>query len=338
MSKKYLFLIICIFSITLLFGCSKNETNTSPRTYTHFSFDTVCNITIYGNKTDTEQNIINDIFKKMDYYDNLFDKYDKDSETSKMNNAKSYVVVNDDTLNIIKKSLYYSKISNGAFDITISPVTDLWDIKNRKTVPAENKIRDTLSFVNYKNIKIKDKQIKINKNCESIDLGGIAKGYVADKVKNILSKNGIKNAIINLGGNILTMGNNKGNSFVIGIQKPFADDVNDYSATIPVKDKSIVTSGIYERYFKQNGKIYHHILDPKTGYPVENNLLSVTIISDDSTTGDALSTTTFVLGQKKGMKLIDSLDNVYAVFITKDYKLHLSKGLSINKQNEISIK
>ena len=157
---------------------------------------------------------------------------------------------------------------------------------------------------------------------------------IADQVKNYLIEEGIEHAYINLGGNILTLGGKTdGSNFRIGIQKPFAED-GTVMAVLPLSDKSIVSSGNYERYFKKDGKIYHHILDPSTGYPIENNLNQVTIISDKSVDGDALSTTCYALGLDEGLKLIRSMDNIEAVFITDDNTIHKSSD-SVNLITDI---
>lgn len=319
-------------------GCSTDSQETGPRTYTHFCFDTVCSIIIYDTYREKESDIVDDCFRLCDKYDQLLNKHNKKSEIYQINShAPDYTKVSKETLEIIKDSNYYSKLSNGAFDITISPLVDLWDINNNPHIPKKNKITNTLKYVNYNNVTLKNNSVKLSLQQQSIDLGGIAKGYVADRLKSLLKDKGITSAIINLGGNILTIEDKNKTPFQIGIKKPFGKNDADYSATIKITDKSVVTSGIYERYFKKNNKIYHHILNPKTGYPVENNLYSVTIISEKSEEGDALSTATFVMGLNQGMDLINTLENVYAVFITKDYKLHLSDGLTINRDNQITI-
>ena len=166
----------------------------------------------------------------------------------------------------------------------------------------------------------------INKDAK-LDLGGIAKGYVADKLKDYLKSKDVKHGIINLGGNILLIGTKPDKSnYHIGIQKPFSS-TRDYIRIVDTKDKSIVTSGIYERYYEIDGKIYHHILDAKTGYPVENELASVTIISDKSVDGDALSTLIFTKGLEDGMEIINNTANIEAVFITKKGSVILSQGI-----------
>ena len=157
-----------------------------------------------------------------------------------------------------------------------------------------------------------------------IDLGGIAKGYIADRLKEYLEKEGIEHATINLGGNVLTIGTKPdGSDYKIGIQKPFAAD-GEVLEVLSVHDRSVVSSGDYERYFEKDGVIYHHILDPQSGWPVQNDLDQVTILSDSSADGDALSTTCYVLGLEKGMKLIQEMDDVEAIFVTKEGEIYRS--------------
>ena len=160
-----------------------------------------------------------------------------------------------------------------------------------------------------------------------IDLGGIAKGYAADKIAEYLKEENVESAIINLGGNVYALGEkDKNTAFKVGIQDPTNERGNSIGS-INVSNESVVTSGIYERYIKKDGVIYHHMIDPSTGYPFDNNLSSVTIVSSSSIIGDGLSTTTFGLGLEKGMKLIESIDNTDAIFITKDKKVYTTSNL-----------
>lgn len=335
----FIYIFILSLLVSQLAGCGAKSEKAEPRTYTHLCFDTVCQITIYSSYSQKESDIVNTCFEMCDKYDNLFSKHNKKSELSKINSHKSeYVKVSNETIEIIQNSIYYSTLSGGSFDITISPIADLWDINNNPHIPKKNEISNALKYVNYKDILIKDNVVQLSKKQQSMDLGGIAKGFVADRLKAYLKEKKISSAIINLGGNILTIGDNNNQYFTIGIKKPFGKSDTDCSAKLKIKDKSVVTSGVYERYFKENNKLYHHILDPKTGYPVDNNLYSVTIISEKSEEGDALSTAIFVMGLEDGLSLINTLDDIYAVFITHDYKIHLSDGLIMNNKNEISIK
>ena len=169
-------------------------------------------------------------------------------------------------------------------------------------------------------MELDQNKVRLKDAHAALDVGFIAKGYIADRLKEYMIAEGVTSGIINLGGNVLTIGNKDGQDFKVGIQKPFAD-TGTALVSVASNDSSVVTSGIYERFFSLDKKIYHHILNPSTGYPVENELLSVTILSKDSTTGDALSTSCLLLGLEKGKELIESLDGVEAVFITKDYNV-----------------
>ena len=254
----------------------------------------------------------------------MFSTTNTDSELYKLNHANGQpFTVSSETANLIQEGIHYSELSGGAFDLTIEPVSALWDFKaDKPTVPSSDAIAHAVSHVDYTKIDIQDNTVTLEDPEAGIDLGAIAKGYIADQVKTYLKKQGIKHAIINLGGNVDVIGTKPdGSKYNIGIQKPF-DESGEAITSVQLKDQTVVTSGIYERYFKKNGKLYHHILDPRTGYPCENNLYSVSIITDSSTKADALSTTCFLLGYEKGMELIQSMDGVEAIFITDDEKGH----------------
>lgn len=337
--KRLIIIFICFIMIINMTGCAA-ENDSEPISATHFCLDTEATITIFRmNSMNNASGVINECFLMCDEFEQKISRTIDSSEISKINSlSEENVSIDYTTKSIIQESLYFSKISNGAFDITIAPIVELWDIKNNQEIlPSRTKIKKALSYVDYKKINVEKNSVSIPKNAK-IDLGGIAKGYLADSLKEYMISKGVTSAIINLGGNILTIGKKDDNSnFTIGIQKPFGTGSNNYSAKIDINDKSVVTSGIYQRYFEKNGKIYHHIFDPKTGYPVENDLYSVTIISDSSKDGDALSTAAFVLGKKDGMKLINSLDNIEAVFIDSGENIILSDGLSINNDHLITI-
>ena len=181
---------------------------------------------------------------------------------------------------------------------------------------------EAVSHIDYHCIEVNGTTVTLTDPEAQIDLGGIAKGYIADRIKEYLESEGVEHALINLGGNMLALGGRyDGSPFRIGLQEPFAD-TGSVLDVLDVTDQSVVSSGNYERYFEKDGVIYHHILDPDTGYPIQNNLDQVTIISDASVDGDALSTTCYALGLEKGMELIQSLDDVEAVFVTHDGEIH----------------
>lgn len=313
---KTLFSLILISS--LLSSCSfvKKE----PLSKTGFYFDTVITIALYDSN---DESLLDTCFSKCAELEQLVSRTISDSEISKLNHAKGKpVVVSDITLELLQKGIKYGELTNGVFDITIAPLSILWDIKNNPgTIPSPSATEEALSHVDYKNIVINGNSVYLKDKEAAIDLGGIAKGYMADKLKEYLTSNGVTSALINLGGNVLTIGSKPdGTAFQIGIQKPF-DEGNQAITSVSVSDTSVVTSGSYERYFKADNKLYHHIIDTETGYPCDSGLLSVTILSDHSVDGDALSTACFALGVQKGTRLIEQLDGVKALFINENYEI-----------------
>lgn len=294
---------------------------------------TVCTIQLYDS---TDYDILNECFAVIDKYEKLFSRTMESSEVYQINRAsagqsQTSFTVSDELKDLLEFSLEYSSISKGALDISIAPLSSLWDfsgLEHKTEAPAAEKIAAATDLVDYTNVKLDGNTLTFSKPGMQLELGAVAKGYIADRVKDFLLSKGVTSAIINLGGNILLVGSKpKDVAFNVGIQKPFENRDSVVVAISELKDCSMVSSGIYERYFyDKNGIFYHHILDSKTGYPCDTDLLQVTIISKESSTGDALSTACFALGLKKGMELIDSLPDIYAVFITSDGSLHFSEG------------
>lgn len=341
-NRKFQFYMISIMTmISVLFtGCTtapsqqegqgqtQEEGSTAPISATSFKLNTVVTITIYDS---TDETLLDRAFELCDYYENIYSRTKETSELYKLNHRlveestdKTGYVVSQELADIIVAGIEYGALSKGNFDISIAPVSSLWDFtSSNSSVPNTKDIEAALSYVNYKDISV-DGDVVTLKDGMAIDLGAIAKGYIADRIKDFLLSEGVKSAMINLGGNVLCVGEKvDGSPFRIGIQKPFADR-NETISVMEIKDKSVVSSGIYERYFMQDDILYHHILNPKTGFPYNNDLVSVTIISDLSVDGDGLSTSCFALGLEDGLALINSLEDVQAVFITSDYELHYS--------------
>ena len=320
---KYRRIIAILAALMLLLsGCSMSKKQEN-QTYTDTLFDTVIKVQILDS-VDSE--VLEGCKELCQKYDTMFSNRIEDSEISRINNAKcNPVEVSDETLTLIKTGIYYSELSDGAFDITISPVSMLWDFKSESpSVPSQETIEEAVSHVDYHNIVIEGNTVQLTDPQAGIDVGALAKGYIADRLKEYLQEEGVEHALINLGGNVLAMGTKTdGSDYNIGIQKPF-DETGEPVTAVKIADESVVTSGIYQRYFEQDNILYHHILDPRTGYPCENNLYSVSIITDSFLTADALSTTCFLLGYEKGMELINQLDDVDAVFITDDETIHYS--------------
>lgn len=311
---------LCGFSGT---GCGRT---TTPITKSGFYFDTVIQITLYDNRKEA---LIDDCFSMAAGYENLLSRTVKDSEISRINEADGFpVAVSDDTLDILEIGLSYCQLSDGAFDITLGALSDLWDVKNNPGVlPSRKELDLALAHTGYEKVSIQGSEIFLKDSEVQLDLGAIAKGWCADRMKEYLNANGVTEGIINLGGNVLTLGPKADStSYKIGLQKPFAMD-GELLIAVEISDGTVVTSGIYQRYFELDGTIYHHILNPATGEPYQNELLSVTILCPRSVDGDGLSTTCLGLGVEEGLALIESLPDTEAIFITTDYEIITSSGI-----------
>lgn len=317
---SYVWQAIVLVIALLLGGCSTPGAG-EELSMTELYFDTVVQIHVWGAK----RSVLDHCKELCSYYEGLFSKEIDTSDIARINAAQGAPThVSGETAELIRKGLYYSELTEGKFDITIAPLTSLWDFHNHTegNIPSEQELENARSLVDYRNVLVEGSTVTLLVPGMEIDLGGIAKGYIADRLKEYLVSEGIKHAYINLGGNVLLIGNRYDKTdYRIGIQRPF-DESGQIITSVEVSDCSVVSSGIYQRYFEKDGKLYHHILNPETGYPYENNLLQVTILSDSSADGDALSTCCYILGLEKGMELVESLENVQAIFITDDYGIH----------------
>lgn len=298
-----------------------------PITKSDFLLNTFVTVTIYDSQDET---LLDGSMELCRTYEGLLSKTIESSEISKINNREKgtdRVKVSEATAELIGEGLEFSRISDGAFDITIEPVSSLWDFTGGQAViPEKEALAQAVKQVDYRMVSVEKDQVVLASPDTRIELGAIAKGYIADRIKEYLMGEGVESAIINLGGNVLCIGEKPdGSDFKIGLQKPFKDR-NETIAVLNIRDQSVVTSGVYERHFEKDGINYHHILNPETGYPYDNGLLSVTIVSPRSVDGDGLSTTCFSMGLEDGMALLDSMPEVYGYFITEDYEVHYSEG------------
>lgn len=339
-SKRYiLFSVLAVAVAAVVFGVvyfRRQTQEQDPITATALKLNTVITITIYDSQ---DQSILDDAMALCDEYEQIFSRTSEESELYQLNagelaDADGISTVSDSLSDLIATGLSYAALSEGAFDISIAPVSSLWDFTSGEgTVPDQAEVEAAVELVDYRQVFQDGNQIHFGMDGMELDLGAVAKGYIADRLKEFLVSRGVESAIIDLGGNVLCVGERPdGTPFRIGIQRPFADR-NETLAAVEISGKSVVSSGIYERYFEQDGVLYHHILNPKTGYPYDNGLTSVTIISEQSVDGDGLSTTAFALGLEKGLELINSLPDVQAIFITEDGELHFSE----NFEDEVSI-
>ncbi|OOM73544.1 thiamine biosynthesis lipoprotein ApbE precursor [Clostridium puniceum] len=294
-----------------------------------YCLGTIIQLTAYGHMSKAALNRAQERLNEIDDKMSAFKNY---SEISKLNKSagKAYEKVTSDTYFVIKKALEYSKLSEGNFDPTIRPLVNLWNIgKENFRIPSESEIQEKLKLVNYKDIFVNEEksEIMLKKEGQKLDVGGIAKGYAADEVVKILKEYHIQSGLINLGGNVFAFKKKLNNeNWNIGIQNPF-DIRGQCVGVVSVSNKSVVTSGNYERYSEIHGKKFQHIIDAKNGYPTETNVVSATIISDKSIVGDGLSTGVYIMGAEEGIKLINTIAKVEAIFITKDKKVYITSGI-----------
>lgn len=301
-----------------------------------FCFDTVCGVTIYdmesGGKDEAEK-VIDDVFSECGRYEGLLSRTREGSDIWNINHADGKAVkCADETVDVIKKGIEYSVMSDGVFDITVGSLTGLWDFKSDEPeVPAKEDIKEAVSHIGYENIEIRENEVALRDPAAVIDLGGIAKGYVADRLTQYMEERGVKSAVISLGGNIVCIGEKRtgteAGKFRIGIETPYSD-MKKISGVTEMSDGTAVTSGVYERYFEADGKKYHHILDPKTGYPAESDLLSVTVTAekDRSADCDALATICILEGLDKGKELLEGMEGYEGLFIDKDGRQYATQG------------
>ena len=264
--------------------------------------------------------------KELEY---LFGRIQKNSDIWKINRSPGLPVsVSPETYRLIEAGLGFSKLSGGAFDITLGRIIELWDFEGKKpVVPDAVHIKEALKDVGRKSLLLDKKAATVTPlNAVKLDLGAIAKGYIIDEAAKVLLANNINNFIINAGGDMVIRGKRGSKPWKVGLQHP--RDTGKVIAHMEIGDvqTAIVTSGDYERYFMKEGRRYHHILDPETGYPAEG-LISVTIKASDTVTADALSTAVFVMGSAKGLALIEQLPDVEAVLIDRDENIIISRGL-----------
>lgn len=322
--KKNILLSLCVI-IILIAGCGQFLEESTPIVVSDFALNTYVSITVYSKEDEAVAKKALGLCKD---YENIFSRTNDSTPLSLLNRTGNLTNCDESLYELIATGIEYGILSNGALDITTEPLTSLWAVSSdNPVVPDASTISALLPRIDYNNIIIEDATHSVRlEDGASIDLGAIAKGYIADKIHDFLIENKIKHAIINLGGNIICIGNKPDNTnYNIAIRKPFAE-VTDTILSLSVRDMSVVTSGTYERFFSYNDTIYHHIIDPFTGYPAASGLISVTIISPTSVTGDCLSTSCLVLGLDKGIELIDSIDDVYGIFIDEDMNIYYSSG------------
>ena len=318
--------VLIIFAAVLVCGCTGKP---KPIRQTELALGTVCTVSLFDSR---DKALLPASFSLISQLENKISKNIPDSEISALNRSAgvSPAVLSQPVFQLLTMAQKFSILSEGMFDVTIDPVVELWGIgTDHAAVPAQGRLSHAVSLVDYRKVVLDPAHSSafLPEKELAVDLGGIAKGYIADQVKEFLISGGATGGIIDLGGNILAFGRKPdGSDFRIGIQDPFGGRGSSIGV-LTMKEGSLVTSGIYERFFEQDGRKYHHIFDVRTGYPVDNSLAGVSIMTQESAAGDALSTAVFALGLEKGMALVEGMDGVEAIFITRDKEVYISSGI-----------
>ncbi|WP_202127831.1 FAD:protein FMN transferase [Clostridium sp. C2-6-12] len=291
---------------------------------------TLINLKAFGKQAEKA---INEAVDRLNDIDDKMSAFKEESDISRINSKAGLAkeTVSKDTYFVVKEAVEYSKILEGTFDPTIRPLVKLWNIgTDKEIIPKEKQIEEALKLVNRDDVILDESNctIMLRNINQALDVGGIAKGFAADVVRDTFRKYKVQSGLIDLGGNIFALGcKEDGSLWKVGIQNPFKPR-GEYLGVLSVKDKSVVTSGNYERYFMKDGQRFHHILDPKTGYPSKSKIISATIISDNSIDGDGLSTGVYILGIEKALKIIESIEGIEAIFVTEDKEVCITSGIN----------
>ena len=329
--KKFRALIF-VFLIFFISGCGKKEYSK-----VEFLMDTVVEIKVYHKRKAEAEKAINSSMEEMKRVEQKMSCFFSGSEVSRINKdafleekkgsllAEGWIPISDELFSLLGESVLLSKLTKGSFDITIYPLWKIWKFEGENIeVPSKGKIERVLELVTYKNMILQNGKISFAKKGMGIDLGGIAKGYAVDAAIKVLKDKNIKSAMVNAGGDMYVLGKKEGKPWRIGIRHPRRE--GEILGTVEVENRAIVTSGDYERFFFSGGKKYHHIINPKTGYPADE-CQSVTIVAREATFADGLATGIFVLGPKEGMALIENLEGVEGVIVNKEGDVSVSSGL-----------
>ena len=330
MKKQLAALLLLLFAFSLS-GCGEKAAESEARTV--YAMDTVMNLTVYG---ENAASALENAEKELHTLDGaVLSRTAEGSELSALNaaNGESVSYGADDPLpKLIETALTISEATDGAFDPTLAPVLDAWGFtKDLRRVPSSDELTALLARTGRDKIaleKTADGYLVTLSGGAQLDLGGIAKGYAAGRVRTILREAGVTSAIISLGGNVAAVGKKPdGSAWTVGLQDP--DRPEAYFGTVSIEDACVVTSGAYQRYFEENGVCYHHILDPHTGCPAEGGVKSVSVVAQDDTLADALSTALFVMGLDAGAELWNSSGLSFeAVFVTDDNTVWITPGLA----------
>lgn len=301
--------------IASTFSCGKAETGF---TKTFFALDTVITFTIYKEEDLTA---VSDAIEETERYEKIFSRTREDSELYQLNHAAGKeITVSEELFSVLEKAYDFSARSEGLFDFTLGGISSLYDFGSENPkVPDEEILREALTHVGYEKVHLlSGNRVRIDDPMTVIDLGAVAKGYIGERIRAFLCEKGVTSAILNFGGAVFTIGRKSdGSAFTVGIRKPEKGSTETV-LSVESDNQCVTTSGIYERSFLSDGILYHHILNPETGLPIDNELASVTVITKDGTDGDILSTLLFLLGSEKGNEFLRAFPGTEAIYIKKD--------------------
>ena len=326
-SKKIIPACILLATVSLC-GCA-GRNNTAGYQKSGLYFDTAVSVEIYASSPEEAEPVLEECMNICAHYQDMFDAQIITSDIANINSsAGKSVTVDEDTVLLLEEALKYCSLSGGAFDISIKPVTELWDFhEGAERIPSDEELQASLKHVDWNNISVDpvNNTVTLNDPDSSIDLGAVAKGYVADKITEYLESLSITGAIVNMGGDMRLIGTKPdGSMFNIGINDPF--DSGSVSMALYLSDTSVATSGTYERCFEKDGVLYHHILDPQTGMPCDTDIRSVTVITKSATDADCLCTVCILKGSSQSLSLIERIPDTEAVFITNDGSVLTTSG------------
>ena len=315
--KKIIYILSALLALLPLCSCAARQKEAQKTIY---AMGTVMELRAYGENADAA---LSEAEAEIIRLDALLSRGYADSEISKINKDGGGTV-SADTRAILQKGIEVSNKTDGAFDMCIAPLVDLWGFYSKEYhVPSDGEISEAKPKTYYKNL-ITDGESVVLKNGAELDTGGIAKGYLSNRIIDIFKAQGINSAIISLGGNVQTLGKKAdGSQWRVGIRDP----EGGLLGTLEAQDTAVITSGGYQRFFEEDGKTYHHIIDPETGRPAESGLKSVTIISSDGAAADALSTAVFVMGKERGEKYWKDSEGFDMVLLTDTNEIFITEGI-----------
>ncbi len=323
---KRILLIFSAFLAAAIFSVIYFRTGEEPGSYyineTRFIMGTYCSVRTPGGKGAEKK-----LGKAMERMEHIYDKFNIYSEGSVLYdfNNHSVPVMDTEIVGLIKKSLNISAISGGAFDISVYPLIRLWGFDSREpSLPGREKIRETLSLVGADKLKVRDSKVIKSEKGVKIDMGGIAKGYAVDRASEVLRKEGVTSALIDAGGDIYAMGLKGDRKWRVGIRSPRGGGIKE---TLELKDMAVATSGDYENSFTEEGDLYHHIIDPRSGYPATGSA-SVTVIAPSVAEADGWATAFFVMGPERALELVSELDEIEVFIITPELEIFSSEGFN----------